>query len=119
MSSTPTASTDPSTTNQQENISMEVERIDDTGTYRCERGEFTALSATLPAGPPPPIFGLSHWIRDDPRLRRRRAGDQDLVDLTHEGQAWTYALSLAYTVDTEGAGFWQIAEGFDVATRVD
>ncbi|WP_347956180.1 hypothetical protein [Gordonia aichiensis] len=98
---------------------MMVEKIDDTGTYRCELGEFAALSAELPAGPPPSIFGLSHWTRDDPRIRRRRAGDLELVDLTHENQTWTYQLSLACTADTGGMGFWLVAESFDVATRVD
>lgn len=98
---------------------MMVEKVDDSGTYRCELGEFTALSDELPDGPPPPIFGLSHWTRFDPRIRRRHAGDQELADLTHEGQTWTYELSLACTAETGGVGVMLIAESFDVASRVD
>ena len=99
---------------------MHVEVIDaDARTYRCQHGEFSEIPTPLPSGPPPAVIAVSHWTGVDPRIERREVGGEKYADLTHDGTVWTYKLSLAYTLDTEGAGYWQIAQGFDVGVLAD
>ncbi len=90
------------------------------GRYRCRYGEFGDLPQPLPAGPPPPVAGLSWWHYEARHITLRRVDGNVYVDIEHEGRKWTYRCLPAHTRQTFADGkLGRTPAGFDVAILPD